>query len=200
MAIDPDAARHDAQQILRDRRFRNDPAPRPLRKPLEWLGDRLRSIGNAIASVLRAVPGPTWLAVAIAVVLAAAAIAWWLIGSRRATRSGDDGVAVGGPAGRGDDPAALEREADDAERSGDLDHALRLRFRAGLLRLDQRGAIRYRPSLTTGEVRRALGDETFDDLAATFERVAYGRFPADASDVAAARDNWPRVLDTASRR
>jgi hypothetical protein len=56
-----------------------------------------------------------------------------------------------------EDPDALERQADDEERAGRFDIALRLRFRAGLLRLDRRGAIRYRPSLTTDEVRRALG-------------------------------------------
>jgi hypothetical protein len=200
VAVDPDEARRDAEAILRDRRFRSDPAPRPLRTPLEWLGDRLRGIGHAIAEAFRAVPGPTWFAIALAVVVLAGAFVWWLVVTHRTSRTRGDATTVGGLGDGGRDPNALEREADDAERNGNLDHALRLRFQAGLLRLDQRGAIRYRPSLTTGEVRRALGDETFDDLAATFERVAYGRFPADAADVSAAREQWPRVLDTASRR
>ena len=59
-----------------------------------------------------------------------------------------------------EDPDALEREADAAERDGDLDRAVRLRFRAGLLRLGDRGAIHYRPSVTTGEVRRTLDSRT----------------------------------------
>ena len=56
-------------------------------------------------------------------------------------------------------PRALERRAAEAEAAGDLEAALRLRFRAGLLRLDARGAIDYRPSISTREVRRdaALG-------------------------------------------
>ena len=40
----------------------------------------------------------------------------------------------------GDDPAVLEREADEAERGGAFERAVRLRFRAGVLRLDARGA------------------------------------------------------------
>ncbi|MDQ1521225.1 MAG: hypothetical protein QOI55_2298, partial [Actinomycetota bacterium] len=98
-----------------------------------------------------------------------------------------------------EDPAGLERLADDAERQGDLERALRLRFRAGLLRLDERGVIRYRPSLTTGEVRRLLGSATFDELAARFEEVAYGRDPAVPGDVATARSNWPRVVEDSTR-
>ncbi len=99
-----------------------------------------------------------------------------------------------------EDPAAYEREADSAEAAGDLERAVRLRFRAGLLRLGQRGVIRYRPSLTTNEVRRLLGSETFDDLATRFEEVAYGGRDAEAADVRVARESWPRVLDDARRR
>jgi hypothetical protein len=76
---------------------------------------------------------------------------------------------------------------------------VRLRFRAGLLRLGDRGAIRYRPSVTTGEVRRVLGSETFDELARTFEAVAYGGRPASNPDVDTARREWPRVVSTAPR-
>ena len=55
-----------------------------------------------------------------------------------------------------DDPQALERAAEAAERDGEWERAVRLRFRAGLLRLDRRKVLVYRPSLTTGEVARAL--------------------------------------------
>ena len=71
---------------------------------------------------------------------------------------------------------------------------MRLRFRAGLLRLGDRGAIEYRPSLTTSEVRALLGSDTFDHLAGTFEHVAYGGQPAEPPDVAEARTEWPRVV------
>jgi Domain of unknown function (DUF4129) len=199
--VDPSRAREDAADILGDRRFRSDPAPRPFRGPLEWLGDRLRDLRDVFLDVVRAVPGPTWLAIALLVIALAAAIVVWLVRVHR-VRGGIGALASAatGRAARRDDPAALEHEADDAERAGDFERALRLRFRAGLLRLDQRGAIRYRPSLTTGEVRRLLGSDAFDDLAARFEEVAYGRAPAEPADVASARANWPRVLEDASRR
>ena len=198
-AVDPAEARDDAAEILQGRRFREDPAPRPLRGPLEWLGDRLRDLGEAIGDVLRVVPGPTWAAIASAVLLAVAAFVWWLVRVHRGSSSRWAGTGASRAAAR-EDPRTLEREADDAERRGDLERALRLRFRAGLLRLDERGAIRYRPSLTTGELRELLGSATFDDLAARFEQVVYGRQPADPADVEAARANWPRVVEDATRR
>ena len=99
-----------------------------------------------------------------------------------------------------EDPDELERAADDAERAGELDRALRLRFRAGLLRLGDRGAIRYRPSVTTSEVRRVLGSETFDELARTFEAVAYGGRDAAPPDLDTARREWPRVVAGATKR
>ena len=43
-AVDPDSARADVRDILDDRRFRSDPAPRPFRGPLRWLGDRLEPV------------------------------------------------------------------------------------------------------------------------------------------------------------
>jgi hypothetical protein len=98
---------------------------------------------------------------------------------------------------RAETPAALERRADEAERRGDHEDALRLRFRAGLLRLDARGAIAFRPSLQTGEVARALRSDAFDRLAADFDEVVYGARPATPDDVATARREWDRVLEGA---
>lgn len=198
-AIDPDAARGAARDILRDRRFHRDPAPRPLRGPLQWLGDRLQTVGEWVARVLRPVPGFVWLGLAIAVV--AAVVARIIVLSRRRHVTGDrHGGASPAVDTAPEDPGALDREADDAERRGDLERAVRLRFRAGLLRLGDRGAITYRPSVTTREVRRALGSDTFDDLARTFEAVAYGGRAARPPDVDAARREWPRVLDDAGHR
>ena len=196
--VDPDRARQDARQILTDRRFHHAPAPRPLRRPLEWIGDRFRTVSNAIGDVLRAVPGPTWLAVAVVAVAVAIAVIVLI------TRGRVHAIAAGGATAREraaarEDPVALEQAADAAERAGDFDRALRLRFRAGLLRLDARGAIRYRPSLTVGEVRRLLGSETFDELAARFEEVAYGGVGAQPGDVDVARREWPRVVHEATK-
>jgi hypothetical protein len=197
-AVDPDDARETAEHILNDRRFRSDPAPRPLRGPLEWIGDRLSSVGRWFGNLIDAVPGQVWLALLAAVLAAVVALVVRAIRNRgkRPARDGR-GVVVGPDAI--EDPDVLEREADAAERAGDLERALRLRFRAGLLRLGQRGAIQYRSSVTTGEVRRALRDEQFDDLARTFERVTYGGQEARPPDVETARREWPRVLETSGK-
>jgi len=199
-AVDPDAARRDAQHILSDRRFRSSSTPRPLRGPLRWLGDRIESVFGPIGRWLGLVPGWLWLVVLGLAVAAVAVVA--VIASRRRRRR-----VAHAPAGKpfvtaaedSEDPSELERAADAAERDGDLARALRLRFRAGLLRLGDRGAIRYRPSVTTGEVRRTLASPRFDDLAGTFEAVTYGGRPADRPDVDASRREWPHVLEESRR-
>lgn len=194
--VDPDRARESAQHILDDRRFHSDPAPRPLRGPLEWLGDRLSSIGRWFGDRFKWVPWWMRYVIAIAVMAAVVALIVHLVRRRakRPTRPTMRAAAVAPTTA--EDPATLEREADAAERDGDFDRAIRLRFRAGLLRLGRRGAIAYRSSVTTGEVRRALRSETFDGLAGTFERVAYGGREALRPDAEASRRDWPRVLET----
>jgi hypothetical protein len=99
-----------------------------------------------------------------------------------------------------DTPQSLERAADRAEREGDLEAALRLRFRAGLLRLDARHAIAFRPSISTREVSRALKSPEFDRLAALFDGVVYGGREASAADLAASREGWDAVLREAAPR
>ena len=80
-----------------------------------------------------------------------------------------------------------------AEREADYERAVRLRFRAGLLRLD------IEPSTTSGAAARTLRSPTFDALAARFDAIAYGHRPAGADDAAAAREGWRAVLAEATR-
>ena len=89
-----------------------------------------------------------------------------------------------------EDPARWSARPTRPRPRGDLEAALRLRFRAGLLRLDARGAIEFRPSISTHEVRRALRSEDFDALAATFDDVVYGGRAAGARG----RQGRPRAL------
>jgi hypothetical protein len=193
---DAAAARVTASDILEERRFREAEPPRPFRGPLEWLSERVRAAADAIGRALEPVAdrlpggGRTLWGVAALVVLVAAALAARRLVDRRA------GAAAGDPHGREprDDPARLEREADEAERRGELERALRLRFRAGLLRLQQARVVRHGDSVTTGEVARRLRSRDFEAVATAFDEVVYGRRPAEHRDVDRAREGWARVL------
>jgi Domain of unknown function (DUF4129) len=196
--VDPDGARRAAQHILADRRFRASPTPRPLRAPLQWLGDRITSALDHLGNLFGSESTLIWIAILAALVVL---VGWSL--SKRAKRRPARATTEKSRGSADDDvesPDALELAADAAEREGDLARAVRLRFRAGLLRLGDRGAITYRPSVTTGEVRRALDSPRFDDLAGTFEAVTYGGRTADPPDVDRARREWPHVLEETGRR
>ena len=199
-AVDPAGARSTARHILSGRQFRPAPTPRPFRNQLNWLGDRLHPIVSWLARVFTDIFGRNWVII-VAFIVIAIAIVYFVIRVRLRRGSPDARRrSPGAAADASEDPAELEQAADAAERSGDLDRALRLRFRAGLLRLGDRGAIRYRPSVTTNEVRGALGSETFNELARTFEAVAYGGRDAEPPDVETARREWPRVVSGTSTR
>ena len=197
-AVDPDAARRRAQHILSDRRYRSASTPRPLRGPLHWIGDRLNDIFRPVGHFFTRIPDVVWISAAIGLV----AFLIWLVVKNVRRRVAAPATAKTRRATPDalEDPDDLERAADAAERDGDLERAVRLRFRAGLLRLGDRGAIRYRPSVTTGEIRSTLASDRFDGLAGTFEAVTYGGKPADPPDVAAARREWPHVLEETGRR
>jgi len=195
--VDPDRARDQAREILGGRRYKPADVPRPFQGALEWLGDRLRPIGDFFSRTTESLPGKIALAAVLAGVVAVVAL---LVARRRAATSAAGGGGWRRSPDAHTDPGRLEREADAAERRGDLDVALRLRFRAGLLRLDRAGAIRFRPSITTGQVARHLRLRNFDDLAITFDAVAYGGRHASATDLQSARAEWPRVLEQAAPR
>ena len=198
-AADPDAARRVAEDILSDPRYHPGQRPRPLAGFFERLGELLvdplirflRSIGDALPSV----GSPPWLALAAIVVVVAVIVAVRLASARGRQRFASGGLIGAGEHDLGADE--LERRADDAERRGDLDAALRLRFLAGLARLDEVGVVRFRPGLTNAAVSRALRSRQFDGLANDFDEVAYGGRPATDADVTTARSTWPVVVDTA---
>jgi hypothetical protein len=192
-----------ARAILGERRFRGSRVPRPLHRPLGWLGRQLhrlgRALGKAYHSISADLPGGStvfW-AVVAAAVAACAAVAAARLGRRRAGRL----IEVqrrSAPAGA-EDPRRLDREADSAEREGEYERALRLRFQAGLVRLIQAGAIPARQSFTNGELAHRLGSGSFSSLAHDFDQIVYGRRAAVDADAARARTEWRRVLEEARR-
>ncbi len=180
-----------ARSIVSERRFHPAPVPRPLHSVLV-------SIGNAIESAFGTIGHVPYLWPVLVVLVAAGAVALsvrLIRGRERAAES----AAFATPDGRRVDPTALEREALAAERAGELERALRLRFRAGLLRLDDAELIDLRPGLTSGAIAARLHSARFDGLARSFDEVVYGgRTPATA-DVEDARSEWPRLLREARR-
>ena len=198
-AVAPDQARQQAQDVLEGRRFTPAIVPRPFAGILRTLGRWLEPVGEPLGRLWGRATGtlPGRLILVALVFGVAALISLRLIGRRsprnvhRSRPFGVDGDSF--------DPDELERQADAAERAGNLDHAVRLRFVAGVLRLDRAGVIAYRSSLTTGQLRERLHSPSFGELAAAFDEIAYGGRPAGEADVRAATEGWPRVLAEARR-
>jgi hypothetical protein len=198
--VDAATARGEAEEILSERRFHGSETPRPFRGLLDWLADRLRILGNAFDWLADLLPGGRSTAsvlLATAVLLAAAFVAA-RIARRRSSRILE--ARHRADIRRLVDPGELERAADEAERNGEFERALRLRFRAGLLRLERAKVIAFYESMTSGEVARQLRSKEFDRIATTFDEVVYGRRPPESPDVRAAREGWPRVLQEAGAR
>jgi hypothetical protein len=192
--VSPEQAREQARHILHERRFRGTALPRPFHGLFSWLARHLHFLARAWHWLGVQVGGATVLWVILGALVLAAAM--WA-GSRLAARRTEVEATGLGRHGRGrrEDPAELERLADEAERRRDLEAALRLRFRAGLLRLGRAQALPLRPSLRTREARRALRNPRFDRLARDFDEVVYGRRAPRPADVETARSEWPELLD-----
>jgi hypothetical protein len=210
-AVDPGQARRDVDAILHGARFHPKGPPRPLDSVLNWLDDHLQPVWHALGTVfgpigrfftrlwddtLGALPWP----VAVVAVLALVGGLVFLLARALEQRAAPRAARASAGAARVAEQSArdLEARADEAARVGDLDRAVRLRFRAGLLRLEHDAhAIINRPGLTTREVRERLHSPRFDGLADTFEAVAYGDVDAHTGDVDTARRDWPVIVGEA---
>jgi hypothetical protein len=199
---DAAAARAQARDILDQRRFQETKVPAPLRHVRERIGAALRSAGRPLESAFgwlaEHVPGGravVWALLATFVLGSAA-----LFASRAGARPQNAGAGAGAPGEERMSAARLRQEAERAERRGDLDEALRLRFRAGLVELDSRDLIALRPALTNRELLGAVPSPTLAELVDGFEAVAYGGRAANEDDVRGARDGWPRVPEEADSR
>jgi len=192
-ATAPREPRETARAILKGRRFQRHEPPRPFEGVLTFLSD------HVVGPLADALGGRDvlWLALALAVVLVSAAFASRLVGRRTAAAT-----SLASTTRRGErlDPRRLEREADEAERNGDLERAIRLRFRAGLLRLDRAHAIELREPVTTGHVARRLRSPDFDRIAASFDEIVYGGREPRTPDVELSREGWRSVLSGTGAR
>ena len=201
-----DRLRNDASEILDQPRFEPEPdIPRPLRGVLEWLGGVLETVfgpvvtwlGDLISAIAEFVPGGwvTLWGLAAVVVL----VAFALVVERSARRRASVDVERRASAVATIRPGALEREADEAEHRGDLERALRLRFLAGLLRLEDKRIISTARFVTSAEVARRLNSPEFDKVARLFDEVVYGRRPAAPADLETTRSTFGHLLATSGR-
>ena len=200
-AVDPDLARRRAQEILGESKFEERDIPRPFRGVLDAIGKALRRIGDWLYELADDITGgnPRWLLWGLLVVAAVlgALVARRLI-RRRVRRAREVGLDMA--ADEGMDPDELDARADDAERDGRLEEAIRLRFRSGLIRLSRARLIPARPSLTSGDVARYLRSRTFEEVAATFDEVVYGRRRPEPRDAERTRAGWRALIEETRSR
>lgn len=185
-------AREEARRILAEDRFHETDLPRPFARPLDWLGDRLQQIFPNLPGG----PAVGWFLLGALVLVLGLVVGLMLVRSRAPaalTRAGKM-RAEALP-----DPAQLERDADAAEHDGDLERALRLRFRAGVLRLAQRRIVEDPDGVTSGGLVRLLRSPDFERAARAFDEVVYGRRAPTAEDARLSRTGWQAVLSGGAR-
>jgi hypothetical protein len=194
---DTEAARRAAASILREGRFHNPSVPRPLHGVLHAIGSAAGAVGRAVVhavdAVGRLIPGGS---AVVWILLDLAVVAGSVMAARQASRRAllrERGGGRGRRAAAVQSAADLDREAARAERDGRYAEAVRLRFRAGLADLDERGAIARPGSTPNAQLARRLHSDDFDALARRFDEIAYGSAPAGAEDAEEARRRWAAV-------
>ena len=177
-ATDAGAARGKAKAILSERTFR---------------GRQDENLGDGVGSSWLFDTTLGWIVV-ILLTAVAAFVAFRIAKRRLARLSREPTHADTDP--RHLDASALEAQAADAERRGDLSAAVRLLFQAGVRRLEERRVIAAGAPMTSGQLRRTLRSRTFDAIADRFDRIAYGGEAARAGDVTGARAGWDEITRT----
>jgi hypothetical protein len=186
---------------LRESRFHQSGLPRPLYGIFRVLGGWLAPVGNWLSSVVSDVVRFLADNLEVAAILALVVV---LLGAmsavslrrRRVLRRMVTRVGLAA----GEDPFELRRLAEQAEVAGDGAAAVRLYFRAGVLRLQRGGRLPDRASLTIGEARRRMRSADFEVAAQSFESVVYGLRPATATDVRSTKQAWLEPLDASPHR
>ncbi len=196
-----DAARRQAREILTEGRFHAPSIPRPLHGLLHAIGRALEAplhtLNDLVRELATVTPGgatAVWGALAALALLSCGLLATH--GTRLSLRApaAPGEIDHEAPVRAGD----LERAALDAEREGRHADAVRLRFRAGLMRLSESERLVVAPSMSNAEIARALRSARFDDLARRFDEIVYGNRPAGEADVRATRLEWTKLLGSRS--
>jgi hypothetical protein len=203
VAVDPDAARERARSILSGHDYRPERSPQPFTGALRWLGDRAHEVIDPVGRfferlfrpLFHLLPGTAGTILGWLLLLAGVTVLIWLLVRHRLRATQAGRAARGADRNTTEDPVELERAAVAAAAAGDHRLAIRLRYRAGLLRLGARGAIALRPGTTNAAYARTLRSPRFDGLTDTFESVTYGDEDAGPEDDDTAATEWPRVVE-----
>jgi hypothetical protein len=207
-----DSARQQAHQILDHPPFTTTTGsgPHPLAGVLHAVGRGLQDVFGpvyrwvvhhvfgAIGSGLHGIFG-AWTPVAAIVLVVAAGVLLALVLVRRRTRIAARAQPAGAT-GSSVDPSTLEEEAERLAAAGDYAGSVRLRFEAGLLRLEGDGLIAQQRTSTDAELSARIGSPAFSRLATRHEEIAYAGLPASRDDVEQARVDWPHVPREARAR
>lgn len=194
--IDPAEISERAKNILADPKYAGD-TPTLLERLLgpvyDWLEWMIAFVTEMLTRVLQFLAGlfttdVMTLVGPILVLLSAVAAAFIL--ARRRARDIQRRETIERILELGSDPTELEALAAAAEDAGDFSEAIRLRFVAGLLRLDVSGVIDFYPGLPNGAISEKLGDPTFSRLANQFDEVVYGQRTASKAGAERATADW----------
>lgn len=200
-ADDASDAREKVKNILEQARFTKAP--------------KASTTTASMPQFSKSAPSPAWLelvawiiviaVVAAALVFLVIAVVKWLRGPKKDRRSKNAREAK--PASP--DPA-IETDLGSYEDERDIDVllaaaqraladgnpslAIRLRFRAGLLQLDDLGRLEFLPTLTTRAVDQAIGSSSFHSIGVAFDQTAYGTHLATADEYHESDRAWSAVL------
>lgn len=178
------------QQILSNPPFeRSQPAqPSWPRQLLDWLGRLLERLLRPVGEAAQHSSGAiTWSVALIGGLLLAAVIGYLLLGLRR-TMVRDVDLAGGDSSAAMNARVAFD-QAGMLAHSGNYRAAVRYLYLAALLRLDERGLLRYDRALTNREyLEQVRGNPALHarlmPVVATFDRVWYGHAPLDETTFA----------------
>ncbi len=192
-SADPSKARDLAQEILRQKRFQQPKPPRPTKKPFDWIVHRLGRFFHWLSLDTKGGVGAWfWPSVAGLAVLVAAVLIIRAIRLRgRISRDPKTAARTAH-----ESSAALQRQAEAASAAGDFVSSVRLRFRAGLAALDERGVLLGSDHRTNRVIAASLGDAAppFRQVANVFDALRYGGLiPLRSHDDEASR-LWKDIL------
>jgi hypothetical protein len=197
-------ARRQAREILAEARFHAAPVPQPLHGALHTLGRLLEApleaVEELVSSLASGVPGGE--PVVWGLLAAALLVVGGLVATRHLRRSlaEPQRELLDGEARRPATAGELEADAGRAEDERRYADAVRLRFRAGLVRLAERDMVVLVDSTPNVEVARLVASGHFDRLARDFDEIVYGGRAARPEDAESARREWRDLLRSLGSR